>query len=271
MIKIIGEWPFLDFFLSGHALYNRPPDAVFGPGCNRIPAFFIGFHVSRDGLQGPFADIAFFNGAVHGKIPVPVCPGSETVPDGYVYYLLDDKGTAQPVCIVSFRVLHLFLYHGDHRLEALSVIQPAQHERCRKGDTRLGRFTTEKGLYPAPECDRRNVVGQRIVFLPLFPVQLHDLPGYRVLRELHVYICKAIRAVIVPGQFPFPPDAGELPEYGFADGKILPLVTVCHQAREAVVFFTVRVLPLENILLELFVCQLLLVHIHITLSVDIKG
>lgn len=107
-------------------------------------------------------------------------------------------------------------------------------------------------------------------FLPLFRVQLHDLPGYRVLRELHVYICKAIRAVIVPGQFPFPPDTGKLPEYGFADGKILPLVTVCHQAREAVVFFTVRVLPLENILLELFVCQLLLVHIHIALSVDIK-
>ena len=139
-----------------------------------------------------------------------------------------------------------------------------EHERCRKGDTRLGRFAAKKGLYPAPECDRWNVVGQRIVFLPLFPVQLHDLPGYRVLRELHAYICKAIFRQL--------PSIRREWELSWNDDSTDGLANIGMQfAENAVVFFTVRVLPLENILLELFVCQLLLVHIHIALSVDIKG
>lgn len=35
----------------------------------------------------------------------------------------------------------------------------------------------------------------------------------------------------------------------------MPLVPVCHQTREAVVFFPVAVLPLENVSLELVVYQ----------------
>ena len=69
------------------------------------------------------------------------------------------------------------------------------------------------------------------------------------------YAVKIFHTVIAPAQFPFRLDFGQLFEDGTADGEILPLVPICHQTREAVVFFPVAVLPPENVSLELGVCQ----------------
>ena len=76
-----------------------------------------------------------------------------------------------------------------------------------------------------------------------------------IVKTLYIRKHKIFHTVIAPAQFPFRLDLWQLFEDGTADSEILPLVPVCHQTREAVVFFPVAVLPPENVSLELVVCQ----------------
>ena len=86
-----------------------------------------------------------FNGFGSWKVPVPesVWVRKPLLMDTSIICLMT-KRTAHFVRLVCFRVLHLPVYHADHCLEALAVIQPAQHKRCRQGYTRIFGLAAKK-------------------------------------------------------------------------------------------------------------------------------
>ena len=205
------------------------------------------------GLQCPFSDIALFNGIVHGKVSVPVRLSTEAILDGYLYYLFGYPRTALPVHSVRFRIGWLFADHTDHCLETLSVIQPAQYKRCGKDNAMSFGFASKKGFDFVPKGRWSSVWW--IILFPLLLECFNNLFRDGFFTEQQAYVVKIFHTVIAPAQFPFRLDLGQLFENGTADSEIMPLVPVCHQTREAVVFFPVAVLPLENVSLELVVYQ----------------